>query len=381
MKTREWIGAIACAVLLTACGSNDYDSDIEALTKNLADVKAAQQDAADNLAALERIVQGLSGGGTGNGGYITSVVETAEGFTFTMNDGKTYTIHHGKDGADGKNGADGKDGTNGKNGTNGKDGADGKGDAYFAAPPVVNAEEGYVEFTLIDGTKIRMTYFESFKKQLQSLVYVPDYSDGKITVDGTTPFTITYKVKPAALSAVITKEMLSLIGEQVTTRSTTTAQLTINSVTDNTGAISLNVTPSGFDGSKSYAFALELKDDISDYLTVFTPIYVKTHPTGIAIAAPGVATGTGIIIVGRSQQLQAVFMPAYTTERSVTWSSSNTAVATVDANGVVTAVSDGTTTITLRSSDKTSLTATLALTISGGYVTIDRSAITQALAE
>ena len=64
-------------------------------------------------------------------------------------------------------------------------------------------------------------------------------------------------------------------------------------------------------------------------------------PTGVSIQ--GCAS---ILTLGSTKTLTAVFTPANATP-SVTWSSSDPAVATVNANGVVTAVAAGTATITV----------------------------------
>ena len=60
-------------------------------------------------------------------------------------------------------------------------------------------------------------------------------------------------------------------------------------------------------------------------------------------------------------QLSASVSPDNATDKTVTWSSSNTSVATVSNNGLVTAVKEGSTTITAKAGDKT---ATCTVTVS-----------------
>ncbi|MCQ2138224.1 MAG: Ig-like domain-containing protein [Bacteroidales bacterium] len=58
-----------------------------------------------------------------------------------------------------------------------------------------------------------------------------------------------------------------------------------------------------------------------------------------------------ILIPGEIQALTATIVPTNATNQSVTWSSSNSSVATVDASGKVTAVGEGSATITVRATD------------------------------
>lgn len=57
--------------------------------------------------------------------------------------------------------------------------------------------------------------------------------------------------------------------------------------------------------------------------------------------------------VGKTLTLTATVTPDNATDKAVAWTSSNDAVATVDANGVVTAKAEGTATITATASGKT----------------------------
>ncbi|WP_455668753.1 PL29 family lyase N-terminal domain-containing protein [Phocaeicola sp.] len=81
------------ALMVTATGTfvscKDYDDDIDRIDKELTDIKS-------QIAALQTAVD--------NGKWITSVEQTANGLTITMNDGKTYPVTNGKDGAQGEKG-------------------------------------------------------------------------------------------------------------------------------------------------------------------------------------------------------------------------------------------------------------------------------------
>jgi len=64
-----------------------------------------------------------------------------------------------------------------------------------------------------------------------------------------------------------------------------------------------------------------------------------------------ITTEYAVLPIGIKKQLVAVFEPSNATNKTVTWSSSNTSVATVDASGIVSTISPGTATITVTSSD------------------------------
>ena len=66
-------------------------------------------------------------------------------------------------------------------------------------------------------------------------------------------------------------------------------------------------------------------------------------PTGVSISPSGPIS----LNIGQTQQLTATVLPANATDRRVTWSSGNSAVATVNANGLVTAHAAGTANITV----------------------------------
>lgn len=75
------------------------------------------------------------------------------------------------------------------------------------------------------------------------------------------------------------------------------------------------------------------------------------EPTSISVTGVSLDQNTLTLAEDDSAQLTATVKPADATNKDVTWSSDNEAVATVDANGKVTTVRAGTTTITVTTED------------------------------
>ncbi|EPC5061940.1 Ig-like domain-containing protein [Klebsiella oxytoca] len=88
--------------------------------------------------------------------------------------------------------------------------------------------------------------------------------------------------------------------------------------------------------------------------------FVLANP--IAVTGVTVAPTTASLVEGSTQQLNATIAPANATNQAVTWTTSDEDVATVNANGLVTAVGAGTATITATTGDG-SKTATSAITV------------------
>lgn len=66
---------------------------------------------------------------------------------------------------------------------------------------------------------------------------------------------------------------------------------------------------------------------------------------------------------GQTSQLTATVLPSNATNKSVTWKSSNTSVATVSSTGLVTAVSKGNASVTATTADGTNLSASCQVTV------------------
>jgi len=75
-------------------------------------------------------------------------------------------------------------------------------------------------------------------------------------------------------------------------------------------------------------------------------------PQEIAVTGISLNETTLTLVIGESETLAATVTPDNASDKTVTWESSDSTVATVDDNGKVTAVAEGTVTITAKASDK-----------------------------
>jgi len=81
--------------------------------------------------------------------------------------------------------------------------------------------------------------------------------------------------------------------------------------------------------------------------------------------------------VGAQEQLTATVLPEDATNKAVTWTTSDPTVATVDENGLVTAVAAGTATITATTTDGTNLEASCAVTVAPEEIYIETDVTSQ----
>lgn len=162
-------------------------------------------------------------------------------------------------------------------------------------------------------------------------------SETEILVGGTT--TLTAAVTPANAAQTVTwtssdENIATVTGGIVTGVAVGTVTITATSTKDNT---------------KSDTYSIEVK-----------PIKV----TGITVAP-----ATQSLSVGGTVQLSATVSPANATDKTYEWSSDDATVATVDADGLVTALKIGTCTIKATAKDGSTVVGSCAITVAATQVT------------
>ncbi|MDR2917426.1 MAG: leucine-rich repeat protein [Tannerella sp.] len=155
------------------------------------------------------------------------------------------------------------------------------------------------------------------------------------------------------LQLVATVSPSNATNQNVTWSSSNDAVATVDATGKVTaiGAGSAIITATTVDGGKTATFST----------TVFE----------IAVTSVTLNTSADSVFIGGSLQLTATINPLFASNKNVTWSSSNDAVATVDATGNVTGVSEGTAVITVTTNNGKTATCTVTVYQLMNYVTIE----------
>lgn len=131
----------------------------------------------------------------------------------------------------------------------------------------------------------------------------------------------------------------------------------------------------GFDGVCGWKTPQNDGYGTFENIAVATNTFYNNHPqlvyptgTVVSVTSVSVAPTTASVGVGSTTTLVATVLPSNATNKNVTWSSDNAAIATVSSAGVVTGIALGSATITVTTADGAK-TATCAVTVSNVPVT------------
>lgn len=124
--------------------------------------------------------------------------------------------------------------------------------------------------------------------------------------------------------------------------------------------------------NSSFTFTIPAGGVLSDNMTVFDTPYTMTFATGTAGITPPPTTipvtsvsvsSTATVEVSKTVTLGATVLPTNATNKALTWTSNNTAVATVSTSGVVTGKMAGTAVITAAATDGSGKSASCTVTV------------------
>ena len=189
--------------------------------------------------------------------------------------------------------------------------------------------------------------------------------DGKPTGEGTVKIapTITTESLPDGEVGTVYSQTLTATGDPTITWNVTSDTLPAGLTLDTkTGTISGTPTT-----ANTYNFTVTATNDSGNDSKEFTLTIDQQgtiHVTSVSLDKTSLE-----LTEGETAQLTATVLPDNATNKNVTWSTSNASIATVDANGEVTAVSAGTATITATTVDGRK-TATCTVTVKPAEYTV-----------
>ena len=162
------------------------------------------------------------------------------------------------------------------------------------------------------------------------------------------------------------------------TASSSETSNSVTAMTRNLNAVWLACLPAQIEGTKLTIKVTGRSGDLTRTITVpsgknlesgkIAMLTVDMKPT-VPVTGVTVSPTTLTLEVGKTSTLTATVTPSNATDKTVTWKSSNTSVATVSSAGVVTGVAAGTATITATTQDG-GKTATCAVTVKAATIPV-----------
>lgn len=178
-----------------------------------------------------------------------------------------------------------------------------------------------------------------------------------ITVNGATKLTSLSAVQSA------TQTSFAIVGNDLYIKMVSIASTPDISVNVNwTGNITLPILDTDGDGISDLQESINGTDPIPNETIPLNPVLPISST--IAVASVSLSPTSVNLNTGQTRQLTPTVLPASATNRAVTYTSSNTSIATVNSSGLVRAIASGSATITVKTSDgnKTATTAIIVAT-------------------
>ena len=113
---------------------------------------------------------------------------------------------------------------------------------------------------------------------------------------------------------------------------------------------------------------------------IFDNFKLEYYGNAVKVTKVEVSIANNQLVIGESSQCTTTVTPANALQKTVTWSSSNTNVATVDENGLVTALAKGYATIKATSTDGSNKSGSVTITVSENTVTAAQLVVNEIMA-
>ncbi len=178
------------------------------------------------------------------------------------------------------------------------------------------------------------------------------------------PDAIHIKIENGKSSVILEKSQLNLT---VTTEPVTASNEVVwSSSNTNIATVDENGVVTGVKKGTVTITATSKEDSSVKGTITITVTSNKILPTAITINVKG--GGDTVVLEKGNLKLEAIVSPDNATNKEVKWSSSNTSIATVDENGVVTGIKKGTVTITATSKEDSGIKGRISITVTSKKV-------------